>query len=181
LGTIGSFHSRVGGLHHRIDPDFLQPPADRPSVRCFLLHGLWAYVRPSACSTPPQLTPLCRKRSQEPQSFAGLIHKLVCAACKRAVTPWPKTPLAPPPVLIFTRGHRRTSGHAAAMLSRSGEHLLRLDGTRQPSRPRASWWQTMATACRWVVSWLFPADARPTVAWQACATRYTGVGRGCAG
>jgi hypothetical protein len=75
---------------------------------CFLLHVLWPYGRPSACSTPATPTPPRRKRAQEPKPFAGLLHQPLCEACARAVDPRPKTLSSPPPVLTFTKGRKRT-------------------------------------------------------------------------
>jgi hypothetical protein len=75
---------------------------------CFLWHMLWPHGRPSAGSTTPALTPLRRQRSQEPKPFAGLIHKPLCEACECAAGRRPQPPSSPPPVLVFTRGRRRT-------------------------------------------------------------------------
>src|SRR5215510_2109482 len=49
-----------------------------------------------------------RKRSKEPKPFTGYIHKPLCEACQQGVGSWPKAPGSPPPVMIFTRGRRRT-------------------------------------------------------------------------
>ena len=49
-----------------------------------------------------------RKRSTAPKSFTGLLHKPLCDACEQGTDAPPKAPGAPPPVLTFTRGRRRT-------------------------------------------------------------------------
>jgi IS1 family transposase len=55
-----------------------------------------------------------RKRSTEPKPFAGYIHKPICEACEQGIDTRPKAPGSPPPMIICTRGRRRTvdtSGH----------------------------------------------------------------------
>jgi hypothetical protein len=49
-----------------------------------------------------------RKRAEEPQPFTGYIHKPLCEACEQRADSRPKAPGAPPPMIIFTRGRRRT-------------------------------------------------------------------------
>jgi IS1 family transposase len=49
-----------------------------------------------------------RKRSKEPQPFTGLLHKPLCEACAQGAEARRKAPGAPPPVVTFTRGRRRT-------------------------------------------------------------------------
>ena len=49
-----------------------------------------------------------RKRSKEPQPFTGLLHKPLCEACAQGAEARRKAPSAPPPVVTFTRGRRRT-------------------------------------------------------------------------
>jgi IS1 family transposase len=83
-------------------------------LSCLLLHVWW----PDHPGPPPQ-SPLKpskprRKRSTEPKPFTGYIHKPLCEACEQGADSRPKAPGSPPPVMIFTRGRRRTvdtSGH----------------------------------------------------------------------
>jgi IS1 family transposase len=83
-------------------------------LMCLLIHVWW----PAHPGPPPQL-PLepskpRRKRSKEPKPFTGYIHKPLCEACEQGLDTRPKAPGLPPPVMIFTRGRRRTvdtSGH----------------------------------------------------------------------
>ena len=49
-----------------------------------------------------------RTRSKAPKPFTGFIHKPLCEACEQAAESRPKAPGAPPPLLIFSRGRRRT-------------------------------------------------------------------------
>jgi hypothetical protein len=49
-----------------------------------------------------------RKRSKEPQPFPGLLHKPLCEACAQGAEARRKAPSAPPPVVTFTCGRRRT-------------------------------------------------------------------------
>jgi hypothetical protein len=75
---------------------------------CFMLHVLWPDTRAGTRPMPPAPTPPPRKRSKDPQPFAGLIHKPLCAACEQATDSPPKAPGAPPPLIASTRGRQRT-------------------------------------------------------------------------
>src|SRR5437588_6322174 len=74
----------------------------------FMLHVTW----PSQCPATPRrpVEPILppHKRSNEPQSFAGLIHKPLCDACEHAAEARPQAPAPPPPLITFTRGRQRT-------------------------------------------------------------------------
>src|SRR5262245_37476485 len=68
----------------------------------------------SGKSTPTATKP--PRAPREPQPFAGLTRKSDCPLCEleAGVQPSASAPHAPPPRMIFTRGHRRhvdTSGH----------------------------------------------------------------------
>jgi len=83
-------------------------------LSCLLIHVWW----PDPPGPPPQssLKPdkPRLKRSKEPKPFTGYIHKPRCEACEQGADSRPKVPGSPPPVMIFTRGRRRTvdtSGH----------------------------------------------------------------------
>ena len=73
---------------------------------CLLIHvGLPDMPLP----TPqPPLASNKRRRSQEPQPFTGLMHKPLCEACEQGADGRPQAPGAPPPIITFTRGRRRT-------------------------------------------------------------------------
>jgi IS1 family transposase/transposase-like protein len=72
---------------------------------CIMIHVWW----PDHPSPNPQTSLKSRrKRSKEPKPFTGLIYKPLCAACEQGLDSRPKAPGAPPPVMIFTRGRRRT-------------------------------------------------------------------------
>jgi IS1 family transposase len=75
---------------------------------CFLLHVLWPNERATAGPTPPKPPPPPRKRSQEPKLLTGLIHKPLCDACEQATDSHPKAPGAPPPLITYTRGRKRS-------------------------------------------------------------------------
>ena len=49
-----------------------------------------------------------RKRATEPKPFTGYIHKPLCEACEQGLDTRPQAPGAPPPMILFTRGRRRT-------------------------------------------------------------------------
>jgi hypothetical protein len=75
---------------------------------CFLMHVWW----PDHPSTTPQMprrpdTPQ-RKRSTEPKPFTGFLHKPRCDTCEQDADARPQALGAPPPVLTFRRGRRRT-------------------------------------------------------------------------
>jgi hypothetical protein len=81
---------------------------------CILVHVWWP-DRPNVTpQTPRKPGKPRRKRSTEPKPFTGYIHKPLCEACQQGADSRPKTPGAPPPMIIFNRGRRRTvdtSGH----------------------------------------------------------------------
>jgi hypothetical protein len=78
-------------------------------VVIYLLIRVWWPDAPSA-SPPTALTadPPRRKCSTEPKPFPGFIHIPLCAACEQGADERPTAPGAPPPVIAFTRGRRRT-------------------------------------------------------------------------
>jgi transposase-like protein len=73
-----------------------------------MIHGWWPDDPTAILQTPPKLVKPQRKRSKEPKPFTGLLRKPLCAACEQGLEAHPKTPGEPPPLLIFTRGRRRT-------------------------------------------------------------------------
>ena len=75
---------------------------------CLLIHVGWPNAPSSAPQTSRKPTTRRRKRATDPKPFPGFIHNPLCDACEQALDSRPKAPGAPPPLLIFTRGRRRT-------------------------------------------------------------------------
>jgi transposase-like protein len=75
---------------------------------CLILHIGWPAPRCPAPQTTANPDQRRRKRSKAPKPFAGYIHKPICEACEQGLETRPKAPGSPPPMLIFTRGRRRT-------------------------------------------------------------------------
>jgi len=81
---------------------------------CLLIHVWWPDHPGPLPQSPLKPSDPQRKRSKGPKPFTGYIHKPLCEACEKGTDPSPKAPGSPPPVIIFTRGRRRTvdtSGH----------------------------------------------------------------------
>jgi IS1 family transposase len=81
---------------------------------CLIIHVWWPDHPTPTPRTSRKPSKLRRKRSTEPKPFTGYIHKPLCEACEQGADSHPKPPGSPPPVMIFTRGRRRTvdtSGH----------------------------------------------------------------------
>jgi IS1 family transposase len=81
---------------------------------CLMLQLGWAELRRLAPQTTAKPAQSRRKRSKAPKPFAGYIHKPICEACEQGLDTCPKAPGSPPPLIICTRGRRRTvatSGH----------------------------------------------------------------------
>jgi hypothetical protein len=75
---------------------------------CLVLHVWWPDDSRTRATTPLKPDKPRRKRSREPKPFTGLIHKPLCEACEQGGDARPKAPGSPPPVIVFTRGRRRT-------------------------------------------------------------------------
>src|SRR5262245_2072775 len=75
---------------------------------CLMRHVWWP--------DHPRLTPQMplksekprRKRSKEPKPFTGFLHQPLCDACAQGLEAPPQALGVPPPMLIFSRGRRRT-------------------------------------------------------------------------
>jgi hypothetical protein len=75
---------------------------------CLLVHVGLPDNPPRVPKTPLEPKPRRRRRSKEPRPFAGLIHQPLCEACEQGTDTRPLAPGSPPPVIIFTRGRRRS-------------------------------------------------------------------------
>jgi IS1 family transposase/transposase-like protein len=79
-----------------------------------LMSYVWSLDASKATPTRPYKPDQPRhKRSKELKPFTGYIHKPLCEACEQGVDSCPKAPGSPPPVMIFTRGRRRTVNTSA--------------------------------------------------------------------
>ena len=75
---------------------------------CLLIHVWWPDTPRATLHRPLKPDKPQRKRAKEPKPFPGLLHKPLCEACEHSLDSRPTAPGAPPPVMIFTRGRRRT-------------------------------------------------------------------------
>lgn len=75
---------------------------------CLMLHVWLPDDPPRAPTTSLEPHQPRRRRAKAPKPFTGLIHKPLCDACEQGLDARPQGPGAPPPVVIFTRGRRRS-------------------------------------------------------------------------
>ena len=75
---------------------------------CLLIHVWWPDTPRATLHRPLKPDKPQRKRSKARKLFPGLLHKPLCEACEHRLDARPTAPGAPPPVMIFTRGRRRT-------------------------------------------------------------------------
>jgi hypothetical protein len=75
---------------------------------CLMIHVWWPNNPRVTPHKPRKPATPRRKRSEDPHPFPGLIHKPLGEACEQGADPRPKAPGAPPPVMVFTQGRRRT-------------------------------------------------------------------------
>ncbi len=75
---------------------------------CLLIHVWWPDTPRATLHRPLKPDKPQRKRSKARKPFPGLLHKPLCEACEHRLDARPTAPGAPPPVMIFTRGRRRT-------------------------------------------------------------------------
>jgi IS1 family transposase len=119
---------------------------------CLMLQWAWPSDPAAGCPTAPEPPPPRPKRRREPKPFAGLTTKPYCDACESASDPRPRTPSAPPPRIVMTRGRRRQVDTAAhfcpnpdcAYRGWAGWGNIRANG--HPSGGR--WRQLLCIACR---------------------------------
>src|SRR6266478_8868843 len=74
---------------------------------CIMLHYAWPNECTGGDQRPSKPLPPPRKRSSDPQPFAGLTRKPPCATCEQAHAPGPPPPGCPPPRIVPTRGRPR--------------------------------------------------------------------------
>jgi len=75
---------------------------------CLIIHVWWPDPLRGTLSLPVKPDQPRRQRSKEPKPFTGYIQKPLCEACEHSIDTRPKAPGLPPPLIIFTRGRRRT-------------------------------------------------------------------------
>jgi len=75
---------------------------------CLLMHVWGPSSRSPASQRPFKPAKPRRKRAKAPKPFTGYIHKPLCEACEQRLDARLKAPGAPPPMIICTRGRRRT-------------------------------------------------------------------------
>ena len=119
---------------------------------CLLIHVGWPDGPRVAPQMPRKPNTPRRQRSTEPKPFTGFIYKPLCEACEQGADKRPKAPGAPPPLMTFTRGRRRTvDTHAhfcpdpdCAYYGRLGRGNLRANG--HPGSQ--SWRQLQCVSCQ---------------------------------
>jgi hypothetical protein len=75
---------------------------------CMLGWWTWRHGRPAPLQAAPTPAKPIKKRAKESTPFTGLIHKPLCEACEHAVALRLQASYAPPPLLMFPPGRRRT-------------------------------------------------------------------------
>ncbi len=75
---------------------------------CIMLHVWWPDSSKATPARPYKSDQPRRQRAKEPKPFTGYIHKPLCEACEHGLDSRPHAPGSPPPVMIFTRGRKRT-------------------------------------------------------------------------
>jgi IS1 family transposase len=119
---------------------------------CLIIHVWWP--DPLRATPPTQIQPdqSQRKRSKEPKPFTGYIHKPLCEACEHGVDTHHKAPGAPPPIILFNRGRKRTvdtSGHFCPDPDCSYHGWLGRGNIRANGHPGGQpWRQFQCVSCR---------------------------------
>jgi hypothetical protein len=76
---------------------------------CPIIHVWWPDPQRPASQRPIEPAKPRRKRSKEPKPFTGYILKPLCEACEHGLdSRLTKAPGSPPPLMIFTRGRKRS-------------------------------------------------------------------------
>jgi IS1 family transposase len=118
---------------------------------CMLGWWAWRHGRPAPLQSPPMLARPIKRRAKEPTPFPGLIHKPRCDACEQEGARCPAASSAPPLVITFTRGRRRTIDthqhfcphHDCAYYGWPGRGNIRANGHAGGK----AWRQLQCTAC----------------------------------
>ena len=122
------------------------------ALSCLLIHVWWPDASRATPATPLKPNKPRRTRSKEPKPFTGYIHKPLCEACEQGLDTRPKAPGAPPPVIIFTRGRRRTidtSGHFCPDQDCSYHGWLGRGNIRSNGHPGGQTWrQLQCVSCQ---------------------------------
>jgi hypothetical protein len=105
---IVSFHHRERGRCHGTELVVLPAPIGRSRVHLPRHPCLVARPSQGHISQAPQAGQAPTNPLQSPKPFTGFIHKPLCEACEQGADSRPKAPGAPPPLLTFPRGRRRT-------------------------------------------------------------------------
>jgi IS1 family transposase len=118
---------------------------------CLRLHWVWPYDRAVFCHRPSMPAMPRRKRSQEPQPFAGLTTTPYCAACEQsAALPKPLPPAPPEPMPVPHRRPRQvdTSTHFCPHAPCAYQGWVGLGNLRANGHPNGGpWRQFYCTAC----------------------------------
>jgi hypothetical protein len=119
---------------------------------CLIIHVWWPDPQRPASQMRPQPDKPRRKRSTEPKPFTGYLHKPLCEACEHGLDSHPKAPGSPPPIMIFTRGRRRTvdtQSHFCPDLDCSYHGWLGRGNIRSNGHPGGQpWRQLQCVSCR---------------------------------
>lgn len=119
---------------------------------CMIIHAWWPDPLRATPLPPVQPDQPRRNRSKEPKPFAGYIQKPLCEACEHGIDSRPKPPGSPPPLIIFTRGRRRTvdtSGHFCPAPDCSYRGWLGRGNIRSNGHPGGQpWRQFQCVSCQ---------------------------------
>ena len=120
-------------------------------LMCLMVHVWWPAHPTPTPRTSLKPSTLRRTRSKEPKPFTGYLHKPLCDACQQGVNARPKAPGSPPPVMLFTRGRRRTvdtSGHCCPAHACSYHGWLGRGNIRANGHPGGQpWRQWQCVSC----------------------------------
>lgn len=119
---------------------------------CMIIHAWWPDPLRATPLPPVQPGQPRRNRSKKPEPFAGYIQQPLCEACEHGIDSRPKAPGSPPPLIIFTRGRRRTvdtSGHFCPAPDCSYRGWLGRGNIRSNGHPGGQpWRQFQCVSCQ---------------------------------
>jgi len=105
-----------------------------------LTHWRWR------CSRTAPATPKPTRRKREPKPFAGYTHKPECELCDQRTDSPPRSPTAPPPRMMFTRGRRRqvdTTGQCCPQATCSYHGWVDWGNIRANGQPNGHRWRQL--------------------------------------